>query len=258
MKGLIRPAFLKLAFNNKMDKSLFKRGARDSIPIFLAYVFVSMTFGLSAVRQGLKPWQAILISMTNLTSAGQHAAVPIIVLSGSLFELLSCQFIINLRYALMSVILSQKFDNSMNTIQRVLFGFAVTDEIFALAVNKSEEGPVGKSYLYGLMPLPWIGWSLGTAIGGVAGDILPSIITSALGIAIYGFFISIVMPEAKKYKPIMIMCLVAIALSILFHFAPVLKDISEGFTVIICSILAAGIMTVLHPFKKEELLANEG
>lgn len=232
-----------------MNKDLFKNGIRDGIPICLGYFSVSIAFGISTVGQGLKIWQALLISMFNETSAGQLAAVPIIAASGSLIELISCQFIINLRYTLMSISLSQKLDSTMGTLQRAIFGFSVTDEIFAVAVKAAQGSSVGKSYLYGLMLTPWLGWSLGTLVGAVAGDILPPVVASSLGIAIYGMFIAIVIPEARKYKPVLRMCIIAVGLSLLFHFAPVLSSISEGFIIIICSVIAAGIMSFVHPLK---------
>ncbi|MCR5566775.1 MAG: AzlC family ABC transporter permease [Clostridiales bacterium] len=218
-------------------KAAFRQGIRHGIPIGLGYLSVSFAFGMKAVGDGLTVLQAVLISMTNLTSAGQLAALPLMVGGASLAEMALTQLTINLRYALMSLSLGRKLDGSMGTLQRMVFSFANTDEIFA--VSSSQPGKVGKHYLYGLMTAPWIGWSLGTFLGAAAGTLLPDFVRSALGIAIYGMFLAIILPPARKSRPVRFVVLAAVALSLCFHYIPGLNAVSPGFVIIICSVLAA-------------------
>ena len=232
-----------------MKKSEFIRGLLAGIPICLGYLSVSFAFGIFAVDSGLTLWQTLLISMTCVTSAGQLAAVPIMTGGGSLLELAMSQLVINLRYSLMSVSLSQKLDGSVKLRDRFLIAFVNTDEVFAVA---SAQRSVSKWFQYGLMLTPWLGWAAGTALGAAAGNILPALVTDALGIAIYGMFIAIVVPEAKKSRPTLICVLVAIALSCLFAWMPVLKQIPTGFTVILCAVGASALMAALAPIEVEE------
>ena len=182
------------------ENNSFTRGIKDGIPVCIGYIAVGFAFGIFSVESGLSVVEALLISMTNVTSAGQLAAVPIIAGGGTLIELAVTQLVINLRYSLMSVSLSQKVDKSVKTIDRFLISFVNTDEVFA--VSSSKEGKIGKKYLYGLIMTPYLGWSAGTVIGAVAGNLLPDVVISSLGVAIYGMFIAVVIPPAKKSKPI--------------------------------------------------------
>lgn len=227
----------------------FKKGLKDGIPICLGYFSVSFAFGIFAIENGLTVFQATIISLTNLTSAGQLAGVPII-MSGTLPELALSQLIINSRYSLMSVSLSQKFSHKVKLKDKLLISYGNTDEIFAVAV--SQKGEIGKRYMLGLMLLPIIGWTSGTLIGAVAGNILPAMVTAALGLAIYGMFIAIVVPVAKKEKATAICVAIAIVLSCAFKYVPLLSKVPTGFTVIICSVVAAGILAVVAPIKVEE------
>ena len=175
-----------------MKKNTFLKGITDGLPICFGYLSVAFAFGIFAVENGLSALHAVLISMTNVTSAGQLAAVPIIAGGGTLIELAVTQLVINLRYSLMSVSLSQKMKKSVGLLDKLIIAFVNTDEVFAVA--SGNEGRVGKSYMYGLIITPYLGWSAGTILGAVAGDILPSIVISSLGIAIYAMFVAIVVP----------------------------------------------------------------
>ena len=230
-------------------KADFRQGIRHGIPIALGYLSVSFAFGMKAAGVGLTVLQAVLISMTNLTSAGQMAALPLMVGGASLAEMALTQLTINLRYALMSLSLSRKLDESMGTLQRMIFSFANTDEIFAVA--SSQPGKVGKRYLYGLMITPWIGWSLGTLLGSAAGTLLPEFVRTALGIAIYGMFLAIILPPARKLGPVRFVVIIAVALSLCFHYIPGLNTVSGGFVIIICGVAAAAAGALLFPIKED-------
>ena len=231
-------------------KERFLRGIRHGFPIALGYLSVSFAFGMQAAGAGLSWIQAVLISATNLTSAGQLAALPLIAGGASLGEMALTQLTINLRYALMSLSLGPRLDESMGTVQRLIFSFADTDEIFAVA--SSQPGKVGKHYLYGLMLTPFLGWTLGTLLGAAAGTLLPAFVRSALGIAIYGMFLAIILPPAREKKPVRFVVLLAVGLSLCFRYIPGLNRVSGGFVIIICAVLAAAAGAALFPAKEGE------
>ncbi len=233
-----------------MDKQSFKRGLLHGVPIFLGYLAVSFSFGIFAIASGLSVLETVLISMFNLTSAGQLAGVPIIAGAGSLFELALGQLVINLRYSLMSVSLSQKFDKGVRLFDRFVIAFANTDEVFA--VSSSQPGAVSKSYMYGLIIPPYLGWSVGTAIGALAGSILSPLVMSALSVAIYGMFVAIVVPAMRGHKATALCVLFAIALSCLFRYTPVLNTVSGGFVIIICAVSASALFALLAPIQTEK------
>lgn len=233
----------------------FKKGLKDGLPICIGYFSVSFAFGIFAVENGLSMWQAVIISLTNLTSAGQLAAVPIMTGGGTLVELALSQLVINSRYSLMSISLAQKFSKKVRFIDKLLIAFGNTDEIFAVSV--SNKGEIGKRYMLGIMLLPITGWTSGTLLGAVAGNILPAIVTAALGVAIYGMFVAIVVPVAKKEKMTALCVLLAIALSCAFKYIPLLKAVPSGFTVIICAVVASGVFALIAPIKTEKENAKE-
>ena len=230
-----------------MKKNTFLKGISDGIPICLGYLSVSFAFGIFSVESGLSILEALLISMTNVTSAGQLAAVPIIVGGGTITELALSQLVINLRYALMSVSLSQKLHTNVRLIDRFLISFVNTDEVFA--VSSSNNGLVKRNYMYGLILTPYIGWSLGTLLGAVAGNILPSVVISSLGIAIYAMFVAIVVPESHENINTALCVLVAVVLSCIFNFVPQFKGIPAGFVIIICGISASALFAAIRPIE---------
>ena len=233
-----------------MVHNKIKAGLRDGIPIGLGYFSVSFTFGMLAVKSGISPFHAVLISLLNLTSAGQFAGLTVIVSGASLLEMALTQLVINIRYALMSVSLSQKLDESVKVRQRLLIAYGNTDEIFAVASAKP--GTVGKWYMYGLILIPVAGWVGGTLTGAVASTLLPAAIISALGVALYGMFIAIVVPVARESREVLLVVAAALVLSTAFYYLPVLKEISSGFSIIICTVTAAALGACLFPVKEEE------
>lgn len=237
------------------ENNSFLRGIKDGLPICIGYFAVSFAFGITAVGLGLTWLETLLISMTNLTSAGQLAGVPIIAGGGSLIEMAVSQLVINSRYALMSVTLSQKLGESIKLPHKFLISFGNTDEIFAVAQTGKHQ--VGKNYMYGLILTPWLGWTLGTLCGAVADNILPAIIISALGVAIYGMFVAIVVPVAKKQKNVLLCVLAAIFLSCLFKYLPGLNTVPNGFVLIICAVVASGIFAFLSPIPVKEEEEND-
>lgn len=228
----------------------FKKGLKDGLPICIGYFPVSFAFGIFAVENGLTILQAFLISVTNLTSAGQLAAVPIISGGGTLIELAVSQLVINSRYSLMSVSLGQKLSSKVKLFERMAIAFGNTDEIFAVSVSNS--GEVGSKYMYGVIALPVLGWTSGTLLGAIAGNVLPPVISAALGVAIYGMFIAIVVPVAKKEKATALCVLLSIALSCAFKYVPFLQNVPSGFVVIICAVVSSVIFALAAPIKTED------
>ncbi len=237
-----------------LENNSFYMGLRDGVPICLGYLSVAFAFGISASAMGLTVLQAVMVSMFNVTSAGQLAGLPIIAACGSYLELALSQLIINLRYSLMSVSLSQRFSKSVRFIDRFPIAFINTDEVFAVACGKGL--PVGRRYMYGLILMPFIGWTSGTLLGAAAGNILPAILTSALGIAIYGMFIAIVTPVVKSERNTALCVLMSIAISCFFYYIPALKQVPSGFVIIICALAASVLFALVAPIKDGEEKTN--
>ena len=214
----------------------YKRGLAAGIPIALGYLSVSFTFGIMAVSYGLSWWQALMISMTTVTSAGQFAGIGIMIHPGQYFQMLISQITINIRYSFMAISVGQKADSRFKGLSRWLLGFMMTDEIFAVA---TQEESVSRSFFAGLATLPYIGWALGTLFGAILGSILPERLLSALSLAIYGMFVAIVVPEMKKSHPVVLVVILAIALSCLFYYVPFLSTISSGITITVVAIVSA-------------------
>lgn len=235
--------------HTKNKNTEFLSALHDGLPIGLGYFPVSFAFGIFSVNGGLSVLQALLISMTNLTSAGQLAGVTLMSLGAPFLEIALSQLVINLRYALMSLSLSQKTDASVKTADRFLISFFITDEIFAVSSSKRS---IGRKYMYSLAILPYIGWSLGTLCGALLGEILPAALISCLGIAIYGMFVAIIIPAAKKSLPVLGVILSVATVSCLIKYTPLSGFISEGFSIIICAVLVSAIFALICPIKEVE------
>lgn len=236
-----------------MKQNAYLRGLKSGLAIALGYLSVSFGFGITAVGKGLSGLEAILISLTNLTSAGQLAGITVIAAGGSILELVLTQLIINLRYSLMGLALTQKLDKSFTTLHRLIISFAITDENFAVAA--AEKGTLSRTFMYGLITLPPIGWTLGTALGAYAGQILPASVCSALGIAIYSMFIAIIIPDTKTEKGVLLAVILSSALSCAFYFLPFLSQVPQGFAIIICAVAVSAALAYFFPknFEKEEV-----
>ncbi len=226
---------------------LFIRGVRSGIPIGLGYLSVSFSFGILAVSHGLSWWQAVIISMTTVTSAGQLAGIDIMVHPAQYISMLVSQLTINIRYSFMSVSLSQKVDGNFKGFKRWLLGFFMTDEIFAVASAQNE---VSARFFAGLAVVPYIGWTLGTLFGSLLGNILPETVMNALCLAIYGMFIAIVAPDTKKSPKLLAVVALAVALSCSFEYLPLLKEVSDGIAISVCAVVSAVFGALLFPVKE--------
>ncbi len=226
----------------------FLKGLVHGIPIALGYISVSFGFGVIAVRSGLTAFQATLISLTNLTSAGQAAGVDIIAAGGTLIEMILVQLTINIRYSLMAVSLSQKLDKGFTTPRRLLAAYGITDEIFA--VCSSQKGLITPVYMYGVILIATLGWVGGTLVGAAAGSLLPGTVSNAMGIVLYGMFLAIIIPPSKKEKSVLCVVAAAAIMSIVFRY--LLSFVSSGFAVMICAVAASLMGALLFPVDEEE------
>ena len=211
----------------------FNKGLKDGIPVALGYFSVSIAFGLMAIENECSALEAVLISVTNLTSAGQFAGVTVLAAMGTYVEMAMTQL-----------------DGKFRGVWKWLLGFAITDEIFAVAIG--HDGSISKEYFSGLISLPILGWSAGTLFGAVLGNIMPEIITTSLGIALYGMFIAVVVPKARENRHVLITVILAIIISTVIRYVPVFSGISAGFAIIISAVIASVAGTVFFPVKEAE------
>ena len=233
-----------------MKRKDFINGIKDGIPICMGYFAVSFAFGILCVGQGLTALEATLISLTNLTSAGQFAGLTVMVSMGTYVEMALTELVINLRYLLMSFSMSQKVDETFTGLWRFVLGFGITDEIYAMAMSKDS---ISRKYFGGLMITPILGWTGGTLCGAVMGNILPTIVTNALGVALYGMFIAIVIPAARDSQPVRMAAVMAVAISLILYYVPFFSWITGGFSIIICTVIASAAAAWLYPVEEEEL-----
>lgn len=231
----------------------FTKGLRDGIPIALGYLSVSFGFGILCVSLGLTAPQAVAISALNLTSAGQVAGVGIIAAAGSYFEMALTQLVINIRYSLMAISLSQKLDDSFNTPRRLLVSFGITDEIFAVA--SAGQGKLAPRYMYGLILISFLGWTSGTFLGVVTGNFLPESVSNAMGIVLYGMFMAIIIPASRKSRGVLTVVCIAALFGVIFRY--LLTAVSGGFAIIIGAVIAAAAGALLFP-RPDEPQDEEG
>jgi 4-azaleucine resistance transporter AzlC len=236
----------------------FIRGIKRGFPICLGYIPVSFTFGLIAVKMGFSPAQATLISLTNMASAGQFAGIRLIEGGAPYIELIITTFVINLRYFLMSLSLSQKVAPDMPFYKRAVMAYCITDEVFALAAMEPEE--VSFPFFGGLMLTPILGWTSGTLLGAVASGLLSPMVQGCMGIALYCMFIAIIIPPARKSRKVALAVVVAAFLSCMFKYVPGLNELSKvgggGWAIITAAILGAAICASIKEVKRRRKAAT--
>lgn len=233
---------------NMLSNYTFVRGMRDGIPICLGYFAVSFALGIAGRGVGMNAVQAFVMSLTMVASAGQFAAITLIGAGAGIIEMITTTIVVNLRYLLMSCSLTQKLSPETKLLHRLALSYCMTDEIFGLSI--SVDGFLRPVYTYGITVISVSGWCLGTVLGVVAGNILPALVTNALGVAMYGMFLAIIIPPSKENHFLGALVAVSMAASGLFSILPYLRAISSGFRVIILTILIAGIAAVIHPIEE--------
>lgn len=219
------------------------------MPIALGYIPVSFSFGMLAVKGGLSVWSALIISMTNLTSAGQFAGMNLISAGAGLTEIGITTFVINLRYMLMSLALSQKIEK-MSFLKRALVSFGVTDEIFTLASTTPKK--LTFSFMSGLIATPYVGWALGTFLGAFTNNLLPPSVISALGITLYAMFIALFIPAAKTDRGVLAVLVFAAAASCALYY--LCTWLSSGWAIITAAVAASAFGALFFPKKEEDVI----
>lgn len=238
-----------------MRKNEFVQGLKDGLPICLGYFSVSVAFGMTTLLAGMPLWAAVLISLTNLTSAGQFAGANLMLAGGNMMELGLTTLVINIRYFLMSFSVSQKVERKMSMKERLAVSFGITDEIFA--VSMQHKGELSTPYMAGLIITPILGWTGGTLAGGAATSVMPEALSSALGIALYGMFIAVIVPPAREERSVLFTVILAILASLAFTYLPVLRNLGSGWSIIIITIAVSAVAAWLFPRKPEEVEETE-
>lgn len=228
----------------------YKKGLVDGIPIALGYFAVAFTLGIVAKNSGLSAFQAMLAAALTNASAGGYAGFTLIGENASFLEMALTQLVVNARYLLMACALSQKLSPKTSTLHRSLIAFDVTDEIFGISV--SVKGNLNPFYNYGAMTVSIPGWALGTLLGVIMGNILPDSVVSALSVGLYGMFLAIIIPPARKNKVIAVLVIVSMALSFVFSKMSLLSGISSGMRVIILTVVISLAAAYLFPVEEEE------
>lgn len=234
---------------NSDKRTCFQKGMRDGIPIALGYFAVSFTLGITAKNAGLTALQAMLASFTLNASAGEFAGFTLIAAGASYLEVAVMEFVANARYLLMSCALSQKLSPDTPLWQRLLIGYDVTDEIFGISV--SVPGRLNPYYTFGAITVAVPGWSIGTYLGVLMGNILPANVVSALSVGLYGMFIAIIIPPARKSRIVAGVVAISMAASFAFARLPLISQISSGVRTIILTVAISGIAALLFPIKED-------
>lgn len=233
-----------------MENLTFRKGLRDAIPIALGYFSVSAAFGMICVNNKLPLWAAPLISLTNFTGTGQFVGSSLIASGALIIEIILTLLVINARYFLMSISLSQRLSSRITLLGRLAIAFGNTDEIFAVAMQQNRV--LNIRYMFGLIVCSFSGWLGGTIAGTLVGSIMPVDLVSAMGIAIYAMFIAIIVPPLKKSKPIFAVVAIAAVLNCILTYTPVLNNIGSSWAVIISGIVAAALGAILFPQEMED------
>lgn len=231
-------------------KKEFLEGLRDGLPIGLGYFAVAFSLGIVAQKAGVGAFQGFFASFFNMASAGEYALFTSIASKVSFLEIAIITLVVNARYLLMSCVFSQHFDENTKPIHRFLVGFGVTDEIFGITIAR--KGKIQPFYNYGAIIISLLLWSIGTSLGIIAGNFLPQSIVSALSVALYGMFLAIIVPPAKKNIVIAIGVLVSFGVSYCFSVLPYIKNLSSGNRTIIVTVLISAILALIKPIKTEE------
>lgn len=232
------------------NKSAFLNGIAAGIPVGLGYFAVSFSLGIVARKAGLDPVQGFVASFFNLASAGEYALFTSIEQLVTYIEVAVITFVVNARYLLMSCALSQKFSPETPFIHRLFVAFGITDEIFGISI--AQPGALNPWYNYGAMLIAVPLWSIGTSLGIIAGNLLPVMAVDALSVALYGMFIAIIIPPAKKNMTIAAAVAVSFALSWGFSVLPWIKELSGGNRTIILTVLISAVLAYLKPVEDEE------
>ena len=245
----------KHTFKIESNSSVFKSGMKDGIPIGLGYLAVSFSLGIMAKKAGLSPFQGLLASFLCNASAGEYAGFSIIAAGATYLEMALAIFIANARYLLMSCAMSQRFSPKTSIFHRLTMAFDITDEVFAISIARP--GFLNPYYTYGAMTTTMPLWAIGTALGVIAGNVLPIRLVSAFSVALYGMFLAVIIPPARKDKIIAGIIVICFALSFVSCYIPFIKDMSDGSKTILLTVLISTVAAIVFPRKEESEATND-
>lgn len=232
-----------------MNKQL-KKGLIDALPIFFGYLSVGFAFGIYALKSGFPIWSPILMSLTHISGTGQFALVKVANIGSGIFEICIAVSVLNIRYILMALAISQRLSPNISIWRRFLIAMADTDEIIAVALKSRTL--VTFAYIMGLFISSYAGWNLGTLLSVIGGTLLPQCIINALGIALYAMFIAIIIPDAKRHRPMLYCISIAALLNIVLKFVPMCIRPNSRWSILIAGIVAAVIISAIYPEKHQE------
>ena len=241
---------MKTTYSIAQNKTTFFQGIKDGIPIGLGYIAVSFSLGIAAKNAGLTPFQAFLSSALCNASAGEYAGFTLIAAGAAFLEIALVTLIANARYLLMSCAMSQRIDPHMPFFHRFLMSFYITDELFGIAIARP--GYLNPYYTYGAVLFAAPCWSFGTALGAIAGNLLPTRLVSAFSVALYGMFLAVFIPPARKSKVICGLIIVCFFASYCAAYLPVISELSEGIRTILLTVLISVGAAILFPKKQTE------
>ena len=228
----------------------YRKGLKDGIPIALGYFAVAFTLGIVAKNSGLSALETMIAAALTNASAGAYAAFSVIKEDSGFLEMALTQLVVNIRYLLMAAALSQKLAPKTSTLHRSLVAFDVTDEIFGISI--AQKGTLNPFYNYGAATISIPGWASGAFFGVIMGNVLPSAVVSALSVGLYGMFLAIIIPPARKNKVIALLVIVSMSASLVFAKTPILMNLSEGMRVIILTVVISLLAAVLFPVKEDD------
>lgn len=238
------------SFKSPHNKAAFAEGLKDGIPIAFAYLAVSFSLGIAAKNVGFTPWQGFVVSTLCAASAGEYIGFTMVAAGATLMETAIATLITNARYMLMSCAMSQRTDPKMPFIHRIFVGQYITDELFGIAIAR--KGTLNPFYSYGAIAVAVPTWSIGTALGVIAGNIMPVSLASAFSVALYGMFIAIIIAPARKDKAVALVVVASFLLSSVGAYLPAFADIAEGTKTIVVTVVVATAASLLFPHKDEE------
>ena len=237
-------------FDLKSKKQIFNEGIRDGVPIALGYLAVAFSLGILARKANFTPVQGFINSFLNHASAGEYAVYTVVAAAAGYVEMAVMTLVVNARYLLMSTALSQKFDEKTGMLHRILVGFGVTDELFAITIKRP--GYIEPLYNYGAFVIAVLGWSMGTACGIVAGELMPVRLVSAFSVALYGMFLACIMPEGRNHRIVAVLIAISFVLSYIASRLSVFADISSGTKTIILTVVIASVAAIVFPHPEVE------
>lgn len=232
------------------NKTAFAEGLKDGVPIALAYLAVSFSLGIAAKNVGFTPWQGFVVSTLCAASAGEYIGFTMVAAGATLMETAIATLITNARYMLMSCAMSQRTDPKMPFFHRILVGQYITDELFGIAIAR--KGTLNPFYSYGAIAIAVPAWSIGTALGVVAGNIMPLSLASAFSVALYGMFIAIIIAPARKDKVVALVVVASFVLSSVGAYLPLFAEIADGTKTMVVTVVVAAVAAVLFPHEDEQ------